>query len=226
MTGRNVLEELGIEGLRAVFLEFTREVYRELPAFDRPRILDVGCGTGTGPEDRKELTRLEREVEAVKADISKTDCSFVIVAMGNVGRGDPVPQARKRSTPMSNKAAQTGPGAMVLVAIEQACPEGERLITDPPARTIVPLVSRFWVRVSRPVKSFIIRETEQVDRALGRHLGPQALHRQCARRLPGRRLRHHSRLRETAAHSHRPRLRPRPLPATRRARGRRQLRPG
>ena len=83
---------------------------------------------------------------------------------------------------MSKKAALTGPGAIVLVAIEQACPEGERLITNPPALTIVPLVSRFWIRVSRPVKSFIIRETEEVDRALGRHLGPQALHRRCARR--------------------------------------------
>ena len=31
---------------------------------------------------------------------------------------------------MSRKAAQTGPGAMVLVAIEQAFPEGERIIDD------------------------------------------------------------------------------------------------
>ena len=36
------------------------------------------------------MSRLEREVEAVKADISKTACSFVIMEMGNVGRGDPV----------------------------------------------------------------------------------------------------------------------------------------
>lgn len=37
---------LGIQELRAGFLRHTRRAYRMLPAFDRPRILDIGCGTG------------------------------------------------------------------------------------------------------------------------------------------------------------------------------------
>jgi len=37
---------MGIEGLRSAFLEYTRAAYRSLPAIEKPRILDVGCGTG------------------------------------------------------------------------------------------------------------------------------------------------------------------------------------
>jgi ubiquinone/menaquinone biosynthesis C-methylase UbiE len=37
---------LGIQELRAGFLRHTKRAYRMLPAFDRPRILDIGCGTG------------------------------------------------------------------------------------------------------------------------------------------------------------------------------------
>lgn len=61
---------------------------------------------------------------------------------------------------MSAKAAQTGPGAMVLVAIEQGFAEGERLLTDELALPILPFDSRFWVGVSRPFKGFIIRKSE------------------------------------------------------------------
>ena len=66
MMGRKILEELGIDGLRGVFLEFTQEVYRALPAFDRPRILDGGCGTGL---PTLELARLSGgDVVAVDPD--------------------------------------------------------------------------------------------------------------------------------------------------------------
>lgn len=37
---------LGIQELRARFLRHTKRAYLMLPAFDRPRILDIGCGTG------------------------------------------------------------------------------------------------------------------------------------------------------------------------------------
>jgi len=50
---------------------------------------------------------------------------------------------------------------MVLVAIEQAFAEGERILTDDLALPILPLDSRFWVGVSRPFKGFIIRKSEQ-----------------------------------------------------------------
>ena len=62
---------------------------------------------------------------------------------------------------MSRKAAQTGPGAMVLVAIEQAFPEGERIITDDLAYRILPFGYRAEVRLIRPFKDLIIKKSEQ-----------------------------------------------------------------
>jgi len=41
-----ILKELDAEGLRAVFLEYTRKAYVSIPKIDNPRILDIGCGTG------------------------------------------------------------------------------------------------------------------------------------------------------------------------------------
>jgi ubiquinone/menaquinone biosynthesis C-methylase UbiE len=37
---------LGIQELRARFLQHTKRAYMMLPTFERPRILDIGCGTG------------------------------------------------------------------------------------------------------------------------------------------------------------------------------------
>lgn len=62
---------------------------------------------------------------------------------------------------MSRKAAQTGPGAMVLVAIEQAFPEGERIIDDGLAYPILPLGFRINVWISTRVRNWLIRKTEE-----------------------------------------------------------------
>ena len=61
---------------------------------------------------------------------------------------------------MSRKAAQTGPGAMVLVAIEQAFPEGERIIDDDLACPILPFGYRAEVRLFGPIKNWVIRKSE------------------------------------------------------------------
>ena len=42
----NILKELNAEGLRAVFLQYTRKAFESIPRIDNPRILDIGCGTG------------------------------------------------------------------------------------------------------------------------------------------------------------------------------------
>jgi len=62
---------------------------------------------------------------------------------------------------MTSKAATTGPGAMVLVAIEQYYPEGERIITDDLAYRILPLGFRAEVRLIGRFKDWIIRKSEK-----------------------------------------------------------------
>ncbi|MHA1988494.1 MAG: class I SAM-dependent methyltransferase [Promethearchaeota archaeon] len=41
-----MLKELDAEGLRSVFLKYTRKAFESIPEMDEPRILDIGCGTG------------------------------------------------------------------------------------------------------------------------------------------------------------------------------------
>lgn len=61
---------------------------------------------------------------------------------------------------MSRKAAKTGPGPMVLVAIEQYFPESQRILTDAIAYPILPLGSRIWVRMLGRVKGWLVTKTE------------------------------------------------------------------
>ncbi|MFW9876520.1 MAG: class I SAM-dependent methyltransferase [Candidatus Thorarchaeota archaeon] len=41
-----ILKELDADGLRSVFLKYTRKAFESIPEIDKPRILDIGCGTG------------------------------------------------------------------------------------------------------------------------------------------------------------------------------------
>jgi len=61
---------------------------------------------------------------------------------------------------MTRQAAETGPGAMVLVAIEQGFPGSKRILTDPLARPILPLKSRISVGLSLPVRNWLIAKVE------------------------------------------------------------------
>ena len=51
---------------------------------------------------------------------------------------------------MALKAAETGSGPTVVVAIEQHFPEGTRLINDDVACQILPIGIRAWVWLTRP----------------------------------------------------------------------------
>jgi len=42
----DITKELNLEELREVFLKYTRKAFQMLPKMDKPRILDIGCGTG------------------------------------------------------------------------------------------------------------------------------------------------------------------------------------
>ena len=61
---------------------------------------------------------------------------------------------------MSRKAAKTGPGPMVLVAIEQYFPAAERIINDGLAYPILPLGSRIWVRMLGGSRNWLVKKTE------------------------------------------------------------------
>ena len=62
---------------------------------------------------------------------------------------------------MKDKAAQTGPGAMVLVAMEQQLPERERIVVDDLALPILPFGYRAEVRLLKPFTRAIIRKSER-----------------------------------------------------------------
>ncbi|MBY8986454.1 MAG: class I SAM-dependent methyltransferase [Candidatus Lokiarchaeota archaeon] len=61
-----ILRELNAEGLRSVFLKYTREAYESIPKMDKPSILDIGCGTGM---PTLELARLSNgEITGIDVD--------------------------------------------------------------------------------------------------------------------------------------------------------------
>jgi ubiquinone/menaquinone biosynthesis C-methylase UbiE len=67
----DILKELDAEGLRAVFLEYTRKAFDSIPEIDKPRILDIGCGTGTVT---LELARLSNgEITSIDIDKKSLD---------------------------------------------------------------------------------------------------------------------------------------------------------
>jgi ubiquinone/menaquinone biosynthesis C-methylase UbiE len=101
-----MLNELDIDHFRSAFNKYTREAFEKLPKMDKPRILDIGCGTGVptielaklsdgeiiGIDiDQKSLDRLNKKIEkeglsnrvkAIKCtllDIKFPDNSFDII---------------------------------------------------------------------------------------------------------------------------------------------------
>ena len=66
-----ILKELDAEGLRSVFLKYTREAFESIPSMDKPRILDIGCGTGM---PTLELARLSNgEIAGIDIDQGALD---------------------------------------------------------------------------------------------------------------------------------------------------------
>lgn len=66
-----ILRELDVEGLRSVFLKYTRKAFDSIPERDKPRILDIGCGTGM---PTLELARLSNgEVTGIDIDQGALD---------------------------------------------------------------------------------------------------------------------------------------------------------
>jgi len=66
-----LLNELDIDRFRSVFSKYTIEAFQKLPKLDKPRILDIGCGTGV---PTMELARLsDGEIIAIDIDQKSLD---------------------------------------------------------------------------------------------------------------------------------------------------------
>ena len=56
MTGHDVFQ-LGKDKIRKRLLKYTRKAFRTIPKVDRPRILDIGCGSGVSTLELAKLSR-------------------------------------------------------------------------------------------------------------------------------------------------------------------------
>jgi len=66
-----ILRELDADGLRSVFLKYTRKAFESIPERDKPRILDIGCGMGM---PTLELVRLSNgEITGIDIDQGTLD---------------------------------------------------------------------------------------------------------------------------------------------------------
>lgn len=67
----NLFFDLNIDHFRVSFLKYTRKVFRLLPELEKPRILDIGCGSGV---PTIELARLSNgEIIGMDVDQSLLD---------------------------------------------------------------------------------------------------------------------------------------------------------
>jgi len=60
-----------IEGLRANVIKYTRKAFRMLPRLDRPRILDIGCGSGAPTIELAKMS--DGEITGIDIDPSSLD---------------------------------------------------------------------------------------------------------------------------------------------------------
>ena len=97
---QNILYELNLESLRKKFLKYTQTIFERLPKLEKPRILDVGCGSGVptirlaelsdaeviGIDiDQKALDELNRKIkeEGLSNQIQTRNCSLLELNLPN-----------------------------------------------------------------------------------------------------------------------------------------------
>jgi ubiquinone/menaquinone biosynthesis C-methylase UbiE len=89
-----MLKELDIDSFRKVFSKYTIEAFRKLPKLEKPRILDIGCGSGVPTMElaklsdgeiigidinQKKLDRLNKKIEeeGLTGRVKAINCSLL-----------------------------------------------------------------------------------------------------------------------------------------------------
>ena len=89
-----MLKELDIDSFREVFSKYTIEAFRKLPKLEKPRILDIGCGSGVPTMElaklsdgeiigidinQKKLDRLNKKIEeeGLTGRVKAINCSLL-----------------------------------------------------------------------------------------------------------------------------------------------------
>ena len=67
----DILREIDADGLRSIFLKYTREAFESIPERDSPRILDIGCGTGMPTMELSKLS--DGEIIGIDIDQNALD---------------------------------------------------------------------------------------------------------------------------------------------------------
>ncbi|MFX1279095.1 MAG: class I SAM-dependent methyltransferase [Promethearchaeota archaeon] len=81
-----ILRELDADGIRSVFLKYTKMAFESIPKIDHPRILDIGCGTGI---PTLELARLSNG-EITGIDIDQKALDKLSIKIKNLGLSEKI----------------------------------------------------------------------------------------------------------------------------------------
>ncbi|MFX0029562.1 MAG: class I SAM-dependent methyltransferase [Candidatus Hermodarchaeota archaeon] len=81
-----ILRELDADGLRSVFLKYTRMAFESIPKLNHPRILDIGCGTGLPTLELAELSN----GEITGIDVDQEALDKLAIKIKNLGLSDRV----------------------------------------------------------------------------------------------------------------------------------------
>jgi SAM-dependent methyltransferase len=127
---KNISAEIheGLDGESTVRLEYTRRAFRMLPALDRPRILDVGCGRGA---PALELARLSGG-EVVGLDVDQPALDAFAARMEAAGVSERVRAVNRSMFEIDFPDASFDiiwiEGAIHVIGFERGLREWRRLI--------------------------------------------------------------------------------------------------
>lgn len=120
--------ELDRDGLRAHFNTFTREAFQRLPKLNRPRILDIGCGTGVPSLELASVS----DGEIFGIDIDEAALEVFSTKISDAGLQDRVKAVKcslyKIDFPDENFDIVWAEGVIAIIGFEPGLREWRRLI--------------------------------------------------------------------------------------------------